>query len=35
VLDWLEADMVRTMSLLGVTRVADLDRSLLEPGRPS
>jgi len=30
VLEWLEADMVRTMSLLGVTSVADLDRSLLE-----
>ena len=30
VLEWFAADMTRTMSLLGVTSVADLDRSLLE-----
>ncbi len=30
VLEWLRADMVRTMSLLGVTHVADLDQSLLD-----
>jgi len=30
VLEWFEADMTRTMSLLGVTSVADLDRSLLD-----
>jgi L-lactate dehydrogenase (cytochrome) len=30
VLEWLQADMVRTMALLGVTRVEDLDRSLLD-----
>ena len=30
VLEWFEADMVRTMSLLGVTSVDQLDRSLLE-----
>jgi L-lactate dehydrogenase (cytochrome) len=30
VLDWFSADLVRTMSLLGVATVADLDRSLLE-----
>ncbi len=29
VLDWFRADVVRTMSLLGVGRVADLDRSLI------
>ena len=30
VLDWFHADMTRTMALLGVTSVADLDRDLLE-----
>jgi L-lactate dehydrogenase (cytochrome) len=30
VLDWLRADVVRTMSLLGVGRIADLDRSVLD-----
>lgn len=30
VLEWFAADMTRTMSLLGVTSVEDLDRSLLE-----
>ena len=30
VLTWLQADMARTMALLGVTSVGDLDRSLLE-----
>ena len=32
VLEWLHADMVRTLSLLGVTRIADLDRTLLDLG---
>jgi L-lactate dehydrogenase (cytochrome) len=31
VLEWFRADMVRTMSLLGVGRIEDLDRDLLEP----
>ena len=31
VLEWFRADMIRTMSLLGVGRIADLDRELLEP----
>ncbi len=31
VLDWFKADMVRTMSLLGVTSVDQLDRSVLGP----
>ena len=30
VLAWLRADLVRTMSLLGAGRIADLDRSLLD-----
>jgi L-lactate dehydrogenase (cytochrome) len=30
VLDWLRTDLVRTMSLLGASTVADLDRSLLD-----
>jgi L-lactate dehydrogenase (cytochrome) len=30
VLEWLRADMIRTMSLLGVTTIADVDRSLLD-----
>ena len=30
VLEWFAADMTRTMSLLGVTSIRDLDRSLLE-----
>ena len=30
VLDWFRADLVRTMSLLGASTVADLDRSLLD-----
>jgi len=30
VLEWFEADMTRTLSLLGVTSVSQLDRSLLE-----
>jgi len=30
VLEWLQADMVRTMALLGVTRIDQLDRSLLD-----
>jgi L-lactate dehydrogenase (cytochrome) len=30
VLDWFRADLVRTMSLLGVATVAELDRTLLE-----
>ncbi len=30
VLDWFRADLVRTMSLLGVGTVADLDRTLLD-----
>jgi L-lactate dehydrogenase (cytochrome) len=32
VLGWLHADIVRTMSLLGVGRVGELDRSLLDSG---
>lgn len=32
VLEWFRADMVRTMSLLGVGRIEDLGRDLLEPG---
>jgi L-lactate dehydrogenase (cytochrome) len=32
VLTWLHADMVRTMHLLGVGTVADLDRSLIDTG---
>jgi L-lactate dehydrogenase (cytochrome) len=32
VLDWLRADVIRTMSLLGCARVSDLDRSLLSIG---
>ena len=31
VLNWFHADMVRTMTLLGVGRVADLNRSVLDP----
>lgn len=34
VLEWLRADLVRTMSLVGVATLAGLDRSLLEPARP-
>jgi len=34
VLDWLRADLVRTLTLLGVGRVADLDRSLLDRPTP-
>ncbi len=30
VLEWFEADMVRTMSLVGATSVSDLDRSVLD-----
>jgi L-lactate dehydrogenase (cytochrome) len=30
VLDWFRADLARTMSLLGVGTVADLERSLLD-----
>lgn len=32
VLHWFAADVTRTMSLLGVDRVANLDRDLLDPG---
>ena len=31
VLEWFRADMVRTMSLLGVSRIEELNRELLEP----
>jgi L-lactate dehydrogenase (cytochrome) len=31
VLEWFRADMIRTMSLLGVGRIEDLGRDLLEP----
>jgi L-lactate dehydrogenase (cytochrome) len=31
VLEWLGADMVRTMSLLGVEKIDDVDRSVLAP----
>jgi L-lactate dehydrogenase (cytochrome) len=30
VLDWFRADLIRTMSLVGAARIADLDRSLLD-----
>jgi L-lactate dehydrogenase (cytochrome) len=30
VLDWLRADLIRTMSLVGAATIADLDRSLLD-----
>ena len=33
VLEWFAADIARTMSLLGTGRVADLERSLLDPPR--
>jgi hypothetical protein len=32
VLDWFRNDVTRTMTLLGVDRVAGLDRSLLDIG---
>jgi len=32
VLEWFAADIRRTMSLLGVANVAELDRSYLQPG---
>jgi L-lactate dehydrogenase (cytochrome) len=36
VLQWFDADLRRTMSLVGAATVADLDRSLIHaPGRPS
>jgi L-lactate dehydrogenase (cytochrome) len=31
VLDWFRADLVRTMTLVGAGRIADADRSLLQP----
>jgi L-lactate dehydrogenase (cytochrome) len=31
VLSWFENDLVRTMTLLGASTVAELDRALLEP----
>jgi L-lactate dehydrogenase (cytochrome) len=35
VLEWFRADLVRTMSLVGTGRIADIDRSLLDlPERP-
>jgi L-lactate dehydrogenase (cytochrome) len=30
VLEWFRADLVRTMTLLGVSSIADLDRSVLD-----
>jgi isopentenyl diphosphate isomerase/L-lactate dehydrogenase-like FMN-dependent dehydrogenase len=35
VLSWLRADVVRTMALLGVARIAELDRSYLDLSRAS
>jgi len=34
VLDWFQADLVRTMSLVGVDTIADLDRSVLDLPNP-
>jgi hypothetical protein len=31
VLSWFESDMIRTMTLLGASKVAELDAALLEP----
>jgi L-lactate dehydrogenase (cytochrome) len=35
VLDWLHADLVRTMGLVGVRNIAELDRSVLELEPPA